>query len=344
MLTKQDIKKVEETYLSGFEDKVSVGNLKIYDGRDLTPFSRAFFSNAFLFIPKVYGVDVDVYVTELKTDIIKQEGIVVSKNIDQLYEILPELWMDEKRAKGYLEMIEDIQKEFRISLANNDLCAMYDSAMRHLAFYADSFFPEEHFSDLIGRQDFSLLYDSDYSTYLTIHKGVLDLVEEVYLGLEPNINGFIQNIGYLAGDDMLPSSYETREGVWKHIELYKKSNTLVDIIKQKENFYFEKVVHKINVQEYMKKLPLSEEVSYLCYLAKKVAEYNEQNRMIVKKAFQVFRNYFERNNLDLNKASYNDLLNNDINYFLYNLLSHPVVPEKQVNFPSKKPLFSTNFS
>lgn len=274
------------------------------------------FSINFLFydlwkkIPETLNIKTEIEIEEIG------KGVIVTKYYSKTF---PELvkekikkdpyyidFLSEKyqNYKGEIDRFIDRLK-YKIKLNSKEY---YNANLNFASLILDKIFPENllerKLKESFNGETTNLLHKilTPYSVIPVmqeIHEGLVSLAEQEIYGEKPNINWFINNIGYYGRYNLSKAELEYEDNVRTRIEGYVSHyKTPSEIIKEKEDILFRKRVSRIEYYKTLEKIrnlngkdKLVEKLSNFAGVA---LDFNENRRKVITRMFKYFSENSQR--------------------------------------------------
>lgn len=238
--------------------------------------------------------------------------------------------------KRYNELLAKVNQEIGYAEAKLnegkaeevDVEGLFGITAKFTSLNLDKFFPYEKLDEIVDKacsrfsKDDKIFYNnpqsilfsppSGISCYMQTHLGLLEMAEAVMVNEKPDVQKFINNIGYVGTNDLIPAELENPETVEREIESYMKNyNNISAIYDEKERVKFERRQIRIRQSDLIRLIVKNsddkEMAERLCKFATVVSECNERRRFAVTRAYRLFRKMVEYYNLDPMKDSIEDI-------------------------------------
>lgn len=296
------------------------GFLRLYYGPEQSRISLNHFIETLKRMPGVLGLKTKIEVEEVFY------GIVVAKKIKEFYtEFEHKIKNDENYTDFLIEQYKKLKDKVILefgkvnvatrsdSLSIQDLKQLEEAIINFRCLCLDDIIPIQAIKEKLNLSNEALhlllVPRNGLSHYMSIHKGLLHLAKNPTY---EEIKLFIEKAGYMAGDDLFRVNLETPEGVIKQVNIYKQDFHSYEEIEEEVNT-IQSRVSKLSEKQNQLIERINNKKSLHNILVISV-EYNELNRIFVKKYYKLIRELAEKNNLPLKYFSL-DRFNLFVDYY-----------------------------
>lgn len=277
-----------------FDKKIS-----LYYISDMSRIAIEQFISSLIKIPKVLNLDIKIEAEEISY------GVIVARNVSNVYNLFKDKIKDEDYIKFLLNQYETFRKDLILkfgkvnsaiknSYLNSELLKdLETSLIKFRSLYLDSFLPYDLIKCQLNldNEELQLLCRprNGVSHYLSIYKGIMKVLEN-----KIDINTFIDIAGYMSGEDLFRCNLESVDKVKEHLNNYDMNSD--EINEEFRKIYLRSNELKIKQEKLIERFNGYTELHLLLCIS---AEYNEINRIFVKKYYKLIRELIEKNNLPL---------------------------------------------